>query len=116
MAGKITIYDKDVLNYSSGFFETIYNEMEDVIYENQITITPEISNFMNIMQVHSKGAFPYFNIEKYIKSHEGVVILLNILEEVIHRLDQEGQIYKSLITALWGFYKELMAYGDELKK
>lgn len=112
MAGEISINDKDVLNYTSGFFQIIYNEMEEVIREKSKNLTPEMINFMNKMKIHSKGCFPYFDVAEYIKTSDSLQELLSILEETINRL--KGAVLETAIASLWDFYKELMIYGDEL--
>ena len=101
-----------IFKTSGGMFEILYYEFEKITEEKGLIKNPEILSFMQAMQLHSKTMFPYFDIAEYINTSILVLILLNILEEAIDKLKNE--IYPSAITSFWGFYKELMVYGDEL--
>ncbi len=113
MSGSITINKKDVLLFSSGFFETIYKEMENIVDEGYFKLNSEMINFMEVMRIHSEAGLPYFEITKHIKTLSGLNQLLMLLAEVINRFQKSGQVYESSIKAMWNFYKELMNYRNE---
>ena len=84
MSGSITINKKDVLLFSSGFFETIYKEMENIVDEGYFKLNSEMINFMEVMRIHREAGLPYFEITKHIKTLSGLKQLLMLLAEVIN--------------------------------
>lgn len=113
MSAEIVINNETVLKTSSGVFETLYYTFEEIVDEKGLCLTSEMLEFMNAMKIYSDNC-SYFFLNKFIKKSESVHTLLDILEEAIGRL--KNKVTDFTINALWGFYEELMRYGNELAR
>jgi len=112
MSTEIKINKKTALNKSSGVLEELYNEVNNIILQKQMVLNIELSEFMDVMNdfINING---YLHIDDFITTSGNVQILLELLEPAINKLKKELPDFT--INALWGFYKELMIYGDELR-
>lgn len=113
MAGEITINKRKVLDYTSGFLETIYYELEKVIEKKNIQLNKELDAFINELYLICRARFSYFDITEFLTTYESVDEFLAILKETIENLAL--QLNKPSIEDLWKLYSELTSYREELK-
>ena len=112
MSTEICIKNITILKTSAGVFEELYYKLEEIINNMEINLNSEINSLMSAMKINIEHS-SYFWLDDFITTSENVHTLLNILEQAIKILQKDLPDFT--INALWGFYKELMIYGYELR-
>lgn len=113
MSADILIGNKVVLKTSSGVFEALYYELRNIIDDKKDSISSEIEEFIDAMEIYKQGGC-YFYIDKYIATSKGVFALLNLLEQAMAQLN--NQFPQSIVSSLMAFCQDLKQYGDDLAK
>jgi len=114
MSAEIFIKDRFV-KISWGTFDSLYYNFLETCEKNEIFLNyPSIEKLVTFMGlINANPCNGCFDVSDYLTSSKDVHVLLNILEDTINKLKKECPDFT--INALWNVYKELMAYGDELK-
>lgn len=114
MSAEILKNGKEILKCSSIFFNVIYLKFLNLFHSQPMLNTNlELHHFMQDMEIYNNNGGSYwFDITNYIKSKEGVDLLIKMTKTA--KSDSYLSSTTEAYEILEKFYKELLIYKKEL--
>lgn len=111
MSMSFIINKRRIFKNSGGILTTLYWAMEEFVYTENIALNNKMSYFMRTLDELNR-LLPYFDIENFIKTSEGMNIFLSVFNYALKKV--QYQFAKHVVTDLWNYSAELIKYRDEL--
>ena len=114
MAASIFKNDDEIFRCSIGIFDSLYNEMNDIVQQEEVETNKEFDHFMKELDetLFTLGG-TLIDVEEIFTQSKNLDILISLVERVIYIL--RSQVQKYVVEKLWKFHAELIKYQEELK-
>lgn len=112
MAFRIMKKNIELIECSSGMFDTLTYNFEELIRKKRIN-TSEIIILINEMKFHTETMYPVFDISEFIQESRSIKIVIDLLEQTIAKI--QHTLREQALKNLWKFHAELVKYKEELE-
>lgn len=107
MSTMLTYKEKVILHTSSGSFEWLYNCIENLMFEQNLSFNEEISSLLHAWYISPCGIG--FDIADYIYTKEDLITFTNLVRKGLDRLYEEAPLLSDLKKNNFeSFYQELI--------
>ena len=114
MAGSIFKNKVEVFRSSVGVLECLYNEMNDVVEQEEVETNEEFDRFMEKLEETSFTlGGTLIDIQRIFTQSKNLDLLITLVERAIYVL--RSQVREYVVEKLWKFHAELIKYKEELE-